>query len=695
MRLVRGFFAVATLALVAPARSGASSLREVGAELTTQVQSVPVPKVVGLQLSNALRMLDNLRFGRGEVQRVSHPEPSGQVIDQLPPAGSRVPPGTKVNLVVSTGPASQPEVSGDQPSRVDSATVPGLIGQTQLSAAILLAIAKLSMGQTQTVPDEANDGKVVRQFPEAGARVPRNMPVALWLGKAAPVQVPDLRDSTIAGAAAALQSAGLKLGKVDSNLADAGTRLIVRQQPGAGKTASRGSAVRVWYSYPREPVAPPPAPPPPPPPPVRVPSVVGNTLARAIDILRGSELDAGPVDSVETEQAPGHVLFQQPKAGDLVQRNTRVALQVAVQSKYVKVPDVTKVPPAAARNRLEQVGLRLGAVTPIEREGGNGLVVLQAPFAGATVLRGTVVSVRISVPLEAIPVPNVVGSRLGLAREALRGAKFIMGTITPGTPTSADSTVVAQSPGAGASVSPATAVDLTLATERKVPPRSPVPNVVGRGHSEADSILRAAGFVSGTITPVESTNVGRDTVISQNPAANTPAAPGSAVSLQVAAPRQPPPPTVPNVVGLSTAAAESLLGSARFGAQRASEPSGPGQRGTVLRQDPPAGSVVPAGTIVRLTIGDWPPVWLIVLLGLGAVVGIGAGVAGVHGWNQHQVNQKWQKRVTLEAESLPGAQAVPDDAGPLAGPELTIGANPGQGSQEVVGDGPSIGESRT
>ncbi len=672
------------LALIAPAPVGASSRRQT----MVPAQAVPLPRLIGLKVDSALRLLGNLHF-RGRSHRVASAQPSGEVIDQAPRPETQVRPGIVVDLTVSSGPApSHDDVRGDRDPGLDSTTVPNLVGQTHLGAGILLVLAKLSFGKTQSVPDEANDGKVVRQFPEAGVRLPRSAFVDLWLGKAAPVVVPELRDSTVAGAAEVLLAVGLKLGRVDSNFVEAGTRRIVRQQPGVQKNASRGSAVRVWYEYPSKP--------PPEPQRVPVPSVVGNTLARANDILLAAELAPGPVASVETELPPGHVLSQNPKAGDSVPRNTRVALQVAVQSRFVKVPELTDNTPAAARSALERVGLHLGAVTPAPLQGGTGRVISQAPLAGATVLRGTDVSVRISVPPPPVTVPNVVGSRLSLARETVLDVGLAVGTVTPGTPTNADSTVAAQSPGAGAVVPSRTAVDLTLATEKGQPPTRRVPNVVRRGRFEADSLLRAAGFRTGTITPVQSTNVGRDTVISQSPAAGTPAPPGSAVSLQVAAPPPPQPQdTVPNVVGLSTAAAESILLTARLGAERASEPSGPSQRGLVLRQDPPAGAVAPAGTIVRLTIGDWPPVWLIVVIVAGSLVGIGAGAAAVKAWRPHRIDQQWQKRVTLEAESGSGKQALPDDTEPLGGPELTLGANPGEGSQEVAGDGPSIGESPT
>src|SRR4029077_9915357 len=73
------------------------------------------------------------------------------------------------------------------------------------------------------------------------------------------------------------------------------------------------------------------------------------------------------------------------------------------------------------------------------------------------------------------------------------------------------------------------------------PPRVTVPNIVGMTSANAKSAIIAANLTVGTETTASSTTVPSGSIISQNPAAGTPAATGSAVSLVTSS--GPPPPT--------------------------------------------------------------------------------------------------------------------------------------------------------
>jgi beta-lactam-binding protein with PASTA domain len=118
--------------------------------------------------------------------------------------------------------------------------------------------------------------------------------------------------------------------------------------------------------------------------------------------------------------------------------------------------------------------------------------------------------------------------------------------------------VISQNPAGGGNVPPGTAVDLVVSLG--VAPVA-VPNVVGLTQAAATTAIGAANLTLGEVTTASSETVDAGLVISQNPAAggaNVP--PGTAVDLVVST--GPAPVAVPNVVGLTQAAATTAIGAA-------------------------------------------------------------------------------------------------------------------------------------
>ncbi|MER2622694.1 MAG: PASTA domain-containing protein, partial [Accumulibacter sp.] len=91
-------------------------------------------------------------------------------------------------------------------------------------------------------------------------------------------------------------------------------------------------------------------------------------------------------------------------------------------------------------------------------------------------------------------------------------------------------TVISQSPTAGASITPGSAVDLVVSSG---PVPVTVPNVVGMTQSAATSTITEAGLTVGQIIQQVSETVPVGTVIRQNPVAGTSVQPGSAVDLVI------------------------------------------------------------------------------------------------------------------------------------------------------------------
>jgi serine/threonine-protein kinase len=148
-----------------------------GSKVTLTVSSGPaqvtVPDVVGEDQATAANRLGSAGLTLGSVaNQPSASVPSGNVISTSPSPGSKVNPGSTVNLVVSSGqPANQ-------------AQVPDVTGQTQGQAKSALAAAGFNAAaQSQPVSDPAQNGIVLKQNPPGGTTANQGSTVTIVVGK--------------------------------------------------------------------------------------------------------------------------------------------------------------------------------------------------------------------------------------------------------------------------------------------------------------------------------------------------------------------------------------------------------------------------------------------------------------------------------------------------------------------------------
>lgn len=131
-----------------------------------------VPVLVGTQRSVAVQQIR----GRGLTPSVEEEEsakPAGQVIRQSPSAGSELPRGSTVSIVVSMG--------------EEQARVPNVIGTERAAAVEALRTAGLVPEvQEEETEVPAQVGKVTDQFPPPGSEVEPGTAVSIVVGKAAP-----------------------------------------------------------------------------------------------------------------------------------------------------------------------------------------------------------------------------------------------------------------------------------------------------------------------------------------------------------------------------------------------------------------------------------------------------------------------------------------------------------------------------
>jgi serine/threonine-protein kinase len=147
----------------------------VGIVVSEGAQNVSVPGLSGQSQSSATTTLKSLGLGTQVVTNYSTSGVSkGQVADQFPSAGTSVPPGTIVGLVVSGGPIP----SGNSTSTV---SVSSVVGKTSSSAETTLKNEGLKPVVVQWSGTGQPPNQVVGQTPDSGAVVPKNSSVLVFV----------------------------------------------------------------------------------------------------------------------------------------------------------------------------------------------------------------------------------------------------------------------------------------------------------------------------------------------------------------------------------------------------------------------------------------------------------------------------------------------------------------------------------
>jgi beta-lactam-binding protein with PASTA domain len=244
--------------------------------------------------------------------------------------------------------------------------------------------------------------------------------------------------------------------------------------------------------------------------------------------------------------------------------------------------------------------------------------------------------------------------------------------------------VTAQDPVAGRKVFRGTPVAVTVS---RGPDTVPVPDVTIHSLSVARQMLARANLNVGNIVGMES-EASADTVLDQRPSGGAKVSPGSSVDLTIAVAVKKVP--VPGLTTLTEEAGRQRLIDAGLTEGGREERTSDEPAGTIIGQDPIAGTMVPPGTAVSrvvsagpvmatpeeptpkpLTLGKTPPKpppkvpsWVIATI-LGAIVLAGAGYRALT-----------KSRKPQRDEPMPGLEirSVPDEG------EQRLSRNPGTGN---------------
>ncbi len=246
-----------------------------------------VPRVIGSDEAAAQTVLISAGFKSDSVVKKSQ-LPKGQVIGQDPQPGEQANKGSTITLTVSDGPAS--------------VAVPSVAGLASSQAQRRLQNAGFTVRIRKQSSDNVPSGDAIETLPPEGSPAAEGSTVTLIVssGKAT-VEVPAVVGQNVDDASATLRGAGFGV-SVTKQESTATVGSVIRQDPGAGTKADKGSTVALVVA--KTPVR------------TKVPNTVGEDEASAIADIQGAGFKVS-IEQVEvsTEGENGTVVSQTPSGG--------------------------------------------------------------------------------------------------------------------------------------------------------------------------------------------------------------------------------------------------------------------------------------------------------------------------------------------------------------------------------------------
>jgi serine/threonine-protein kinase len=192
--------------------------------VSTGVPKVDVPSLVDTQSTDAVAALKDAHLVP-DVHEVPSNKDAGVVTAQDPPAGTKLPEGSKVRINVSKGPVP--------------VSVPNVVGQPIDTASSILQGLQFKVSTTFVdAPDPKNT--VIAQTPGAGQSAGKGSSVSLTVSNGPKTStVPDVTSLDVASAQQTLDGSGFKSHIVFQDVADPNSEGIVQNQSPAGGTQAK------------------------------------------------------------------------------------------------------------------------------------------------------------------------------------------------------------------------------------------------------------------------------------------------------------------------------------------------------------------------------------------------------------------------------------------------------------------------
>lgn len=268
-----------------------------------QPVTVEVPDLIGRTEDAAIALLREARLNRGSRTQTPSDAEEGTVIDQTPPAGRRLAPGSTVDIVVAEARQQlMPKVTD----------IPLSLARATLERAGLTQVTEVE----EETPDAA--GIVLAQDPQPDMPITPETPVTLTVGVKTETIMPRLIGEKTETAREILAELGVEDVALQERIRPNAVGLVVDQSPRAGAAIDAATSVVLTVGIGAEGDAEV----------MEMPRLVGETEDTGRDILREMGLRQIRVEERTDRERSGLVIDQRPEAGSPIRASTRVVIVV-------------------------------------------------------------------------------------------------------------------------------------------------------------------------------------------------------------------------------------------------------------------------------------------------------------------------------------------------------------------------------
>jgi beta-lactam-binding protein with PASTA domain len=263
-----------------------------------------VPDLVGRSEAEGQRLLRAVGLVRGKRGEEESPDNVGRIVKQSPEAGSEVPRGSAVDIVVGVSRAL---------------AMPDLKGLPLEEALARIEELGLKAEDPKFTPSADFEGRVIQHTPPAGEKVEGGARVALLVGSKPKIILPDLRGLKQEEAERRLKELDLQVSEVRFIEDAERVGLVIRHDPLPGASVDPGSAVTLFVG--RKPQGQGEG--------RDMPDLVGRPLEEALKVLAEMRLKPTETAFMDDPERAGRVVRQSPPAGRPVTPDSKIALMVA------------------------------------------------------------------------------------------------------------------------------------------------------------------------------------------------------------------------------------------------------------------------------------------------------------------------------------------------------------------------------
>ena len=261
--------------------------------------------------------------------------------------------------------------------------VPDVLNKPVADAQTALTDAGFKVKVEQRENEQVPEGTVFDQDPGPGQKVDKGSDVTIVVSSAgAPIEVPNLVGEKDSDADAQLQAIGLTADfeRVDDPNVEAGT--VTEQDPAAGETLPKGSAVKLKVSNgPGQ---------------AEVPDVKGKDPTAAANELGRAGFETTLAEEPSDDVDEGKVTRTDPPAGTELDKGETVTIYVSSGKSTAIVPNVVGKTEADAVSALQAAGFRVVRISQtVALEANDGKVIDQSPSGGSEAEKGSTVTITV------------------------------------------------------------------------------------------------------------------------------------------------------------------------------------------------------------------------------------------------------------------------------------------------------------